>query len=385
VSDQTLNPANHLAALQAAQAFVDSPGVQEVVKPSRAVAAERFARTTSILLDAFNAFLSPLVRYRMSQDAATREHGEALNLGEQAAQIQRTVFFEELQDRAARIPEDRLQPPPLHVAGPAIQAMLFTEDAPQLRRLYVNLLGTSMDREAVKMAHPAFVDLIRQFSPDEARILKILKPTASWPEVDLLAVSPDDADVFDTVAQHVSTVGEEAGCAYPDLTPAYVDNLCRLGITTVPYGGYLDDESLYTALEKHPKFVAQEKIATQNGRLLTIRRSYLTLTDFGKLFWEACVAEPLAEEAHTYPDTLLERYKVLVRQGNVGTLSPQQEQELAKARREIQAISSQNERAQAATRQVEEVNVSLEALETQVDARIAQREAEQRRETGQPA
>jgi len=54
-------------------------------------------------------------------------------------------------------------------------------------------------------------------------------------------------------------------------------------------------------------------------------------------------------------------------------------------RQELQAISRQDERAQSAARQVEEVNASLEALEAQVDARMAQREAEQKGESGRPA
>lgn len=361
-----------------------NPAMQGMVQPSHKVVAEHPARTKDIVLAVFNALLSPLVRYQQFQDATTREQGATLKLGEPVADIQRTVFFDELQERAMRIPEDRLQSPPVYVAGPALQAMLFTEDAPELRRLYVNLLGTSMDRETVRTAHPAFVEMIRQLSPDEARILQMLKPGDCWPEIDLLAVSPDDADAFDTVAQHVSTLGERAGCTNPDLTPAYVDNLCRLGISTISHGGFLDDDDVYSALEKHPTFTAQEGIASQNGRRLISRRSYLTLTDFGGLFWEACLAEPVVEEVFPYPDALLTKYKALVRQGYVGTLSPQQERELAQTQQEIQAISRQDERAQDAARQVEKVNASLESLEAQVDARIAQREAAQRGETGQP-
>lgn len=73
------------------------------------------------------------------------------------------------------------------------------------------------------------------------------------------------------------------------------------------------------------------------------------------------------------------------REAVITPLSPQQERELAEVRQELQAISRQDERAQSAARQMKEVNASLGALEAQVDARIAQREAEQRGETGQPA
>ena len=86
-----------------------------------------------------------------------------------------------------------------------------------------------------------------------------------------------------------------------------------------------------------------------------------------------------------YPDDLLEKYKALVRLGYLGILLPQQEHELAHLKQEIQAISRQDERAQSAARQVEEVIASLEALEAQVDVRIAQREAERKGAAKEPA
>ena len=286
-----MDPVIPLAGLQAIQAAVDNPDVQELVRPSRRIASEHLARTTDIVLSALNASLSGLVRFRMSQEAKTREHGAILDLGERSADIKRTVFFEELQKRVSLIPEERQQLPPLHIAGPSVEAMLFTEDTPELRKLYVNLIGTSMDSATVRTAHPAFVQIIRQISPDEAHILKILRPGSAWPEIDLLAVSLEDADSFDTLAQHVSTLGAQSGCLHPDLTPVYVDNLCRLGIAAIPFGGFLDDDSVYVALEEHPVYIAQKEVAMQRGKRLTSRRSYLTLTDFGRLFWEACVEE----------------------------------------------------------------------------------------------
>lgn len=88
-------------------------------------------------------------------------------------------------------------------------------------------------------------------------------------------------------------------------------------------------------------------------------------------------------ETNLYPDSLLQSYQFLVRQGYVGELSPEQTQELAQIREEIQNISRRNERTQESARKVEDMNASLSALESQVEARIAQRVAEQREETGQ--
>ena len=77
-----------------------------------------------------------------------------------------------------------------------------------------------------------------------------------------------------------------------------------------------------------------------------------------------------------YPNDLLQKYKELVRQGYTGQLSPEQDRQLAAIREEIQTISREDERSRVALSRVQDANASLETLEAQVDARIAQRKAE---------
>jgi hypothetical protein len=77
--------------------------------------------------------------------------------------------------KLAGVPEDRLLPPPATIAAPAAlhYALLGDgDDVADLREMFENLLVTSMDRNTVASAHPAFVTMISQLTPDEAWILK---------------------------------------------------------------------------------------------------------------------------------------------------------------------------------------------------------------------
>ena len=57
------------------------------------------------------------------------------------------------------------------IAGPLLDAMKYCGAEKHLREIFANLLTTSMDARTVATAHPAFVEMAKQLSPDEARML----------------------------------------------------------------------------------------------------------------------------------------------------------------------------------------------------------------------
>ena len=77
---------------------------------------------------------------------------------------------------ANRVPKQRQVPVPSHIAGPAIRNLVFIEDDNILKELYLNLLTAAADKDQRNKAHPAFVNIIEQLSPDEAIILFEMQP-----------------------------------------------------------------------------------------------------------------------------------------------------------------------------------------------------------------
>ncbi len=125
-------------------------------------------------------------------------------------------------------PENIISPKP-NVAGPAIEALRFTGHEESLSDMYANLLAAAMDKSTADGAHPAFVEVIKQLTPDEAKLIGYFLEPLPFP---LLTVRADDKvrgrGGYD-VAVNVSLFGNLAGLALPKLVPAYLDNLCRLG------------------------------------------------------------------------------------------------------------------------------------------------------------
>lgn len=215
---------------------------------------------------------------------------------------------EALTERLRNIPKERIVAPDPTVAGPAVEALRFAAHEPSLRELYANLLATSMDAKTAREAHPAFVEILRQLTPDEARILKQASQIRYMPfPMPLISarctandINSDVKFVYIEDFVHFSLVGQQANCVYPELAPTYLNNLCRLGLTEIlPFDAslfahaQLDCNASYSPLEQHPRIIS-EWIPNDGGPFDTkvvITREVLRLTSLGEQFCSACVDE----------------------------------------------------------------------------------------------
>jgi hypothetical protein len=132
--------------------------------------------------------------------------------------------------RERKVPKERIQAPDPDIAVPALEALRYSK----LRENYANLLATSMDSAISKQAHPAFVEILKQLTPDEAKIIEFLPRVGlSEPLAELGHTVSKEKGHF-TLVRHVGTLAYDAKCVNPTLLSKYVDNLCRLGLTEIP-------------------------------------------------------------------------------------------------------------------------------------------------------
>jgi len=78
--------------------------------------------------------------------------------------------------------EDIITPNPM-VAGPALEALKYSGHEDTLREMYANLLANALDVNTATNTHPSFVDLIRQLSPSEAKLLLFISKREEYPQV----------------------------------------------------------------------------------------------------------------------------------------------------------------------------------------------------------
>ena len=185
-----------------------------------------------------------------------------------------------LAEKLKHIPEDKIVEPEPYVAVPALQQLSYSLDSEELRELYANLLSSSMNIDKKGEVHPAFVDIIKQLAPDEAKLLKYFSSQEVIPdiEIQLKSESGKGYTVLDKLDLHIPGGVLDVYDNYR----VYVENLCRLQLIEMPQGIHYTDERLYTALENKVVYVGIPKERIQFGRKI------IRLTQFGAKFTEIC-------------------------------------------------------------------------------------------------
>jgi hypothetical protein len=183
------------------------------------------------------------------------------------------------------------------VMGPEATEEEREESLKSLRARGAELLRRSADVNFDEEAHPAYMRILDDLAPDEARILRLLYEEGAQPSVDIRSGLLPLQSTSELVASGLSMIGEEAGCRHLDDVPAYLNNLFRLGLTWFSRESLPDPRS-YQVLEAQPEVA---KALSSAGHTRTVRRS-VHLTPFGRDFCELCLAGEPGE-----PDTVEER------------------------------------------------------------------------------
>jgi len=102
----------------------------------------------------------------------------------------RASVIAKVADRLKDVPPEKITTPPANIAGPTMEALRYVGDNDELQQLYANLLAASINTDTRDAAHPAFVEIIRQLSPDEARMLILISRIGAVPKLDLRHQDP---------------------------------------------------------------------------------------------------------------------------------------------------------------------------------------------------
>jgi hypothetical protein len=189
------------------------------------------------------------------------------------------------------VPIENICTPDPAVAGPALESLRYTGHKASISELYANLLASAMDKETAKTAHPGFVEIIRNLSSDEAKILEHIIKSEVAPVVDIQRVLANNGGEI-KVNELVSTLGSDSGCDHRELTPAYLINLERLGLIEIPRDGHITKTDAYDRIVNDPPVIILiNALNAAGGENFhgDIKKYYVRGTVFGKQFNQACV------------------------------------------------------------------------------------------------
>jgi len=224
------------------------------------------------------------------------------NLPEVATRVPGTL--RDLGERMTAIPGARRRAPAIGFAAQALAGSV--RYGATLRERYLNLLAASMDSNKAARVHPAFLEVLRQLTADEARIISQFQHDGPYPIV-TVGARYKFGERLSTELRNFTLLGTQAGCEYPERVSLYIDNLCRLGLVELRPTRVADDTRSFRALEEHPEVKAavariesrapalesSHPQAGDDDRVVAeIRRQALYVTAFGRQFYEACEYRP---------------------------------------------------------------------------------------------
>lgn len=198
-----------------------------------------------------------------------------------------------LEEKLKNIPPEQIEAPEAYIAVPALQNISYCMDNDELRDMYANLLANSMTSIVKNGVHPGFVDIIKQLSPDEAKILRYFATENVIPTITLRYENNDGSGI--SVVKNFSNVGELTQCENQYTVNKYFDNLNRLGLVeSSEVMSSLTDKTLYEPLKKHSYIktrIADSVVKKAGFEKYEIKEEYMSITDYGREFCNICISK----------------------------------------------------------------------------------------------
>lgn len=237
--------------------------------PNAKAAGGELGKSALTVTKTINVALLPLAVINFSYEKA-REYFE-------------NRFRKDLEDKTTRIPAENIVEPKASVAGPALQGLAFSHDEPSLRELYLNLLATSMNSETSASAHPAFVEIIKQMTAEEAQLAQSVLAIDGHQSIAEIRLGKSGS--YEVIHRHLCSVHSNGQPVEVESLPVTIDNWERLGLVRTNYTIKLAGDDVYAWVEKRPELLRmREKHGVDH---ITIQHGVMMISDLGRRFAQA--------------------------------------------------------------------------------------------------
>ena len=210
-----------------------------------------------------------------------------IQLLNERARILVEANVERYREKLARTPENDICPVRPEVGVPVVEKLSYVSD-PDLRELYTTLLAKASTYATQSQAHPSFVNIINNLSPDEAQLVRQFLQEPVIPFVQPSWTDPKTG-IFLRRGIHIALL-PSTRLAFKVNLPAYISNLEGLGLIDVEHDVYSGPEEVYVRLETECE-ASRPRGYTQ----VACSRGTIEITHFGWLFMQCCIGEQPSE------------------------------------------------------------------------------------------
>ncbi|MFU0831711.1 MAG: DUF4393 domain-containing protein [Oscillospiraceae bacterium] len=183
---------------------------------------------------------------------------------------------------------EKIVQPESYVAVPAIQAISYSMDSNELRNMYANLLARSMYVDEKDNVHPAFVEIIKQLSPVDAKVMKAVVERPIRPIINIRREHPDKTKGGITLVRNITwmtfTSAEQISIS--------LDNLQKNGLISIKNDVSYVNKINYSCIKNSPHYLeAKRSYKCQADEVISDQLGSISITDLGKSFYNICIRD----------------------------------------------------------------------------------------------
>lgn len=191
-------------------------------------------------------------------------------------------FKSTLLNEVNEIPEENIKEPQLSVIGPALEASKYYYEEPELRNMFAKLVAGSMDDR--KNIHPCFIEIIKQLSPHDAKILTLFSKKSQLPICHIRKNLSSEKQSFSTVDSNVYLSND---FPYLKQNQLSLTSLDRAALIKISFTEWLTDDSRYDLIKE---LSGINLLNSQVGwEQFIISRGIARITPLGKDFISVCL------------------------------------------------------------------------------------------------
>lgn len=195
--------------------------------------------------------------------------------------------------RLKNVPNEKIVEPNPRIAVPAVQSLVYSMDEEYIKEMFATLIATDMNADTKRSAHPAFVEIIRQMTAQDAKLyLRLFHDPQIRYETSLVGGGkiwhPDVDFSFELPGTDRFTI------------EYCLENLLRLGLVELreSFRSDKDFSEKEQAIRRVPESMAEafaerpeslEFIGFSVPPSVRMVKKGIYATGFGVEFWKACV------------------------------------------------------------------------------------------------
>lgn len=198
-------------------------------------------------------------------------------------------FKQSMELKISNISDENLKEPTMNIVGPAIELAKFYYEEEYYKEMFSNLIAAACDKSRINTIHPSYVDIIKQLSPIDAKLLSMFKYNNTYPMAGLQIkrldgiITPCQLYLFDLKDKHNQFDINE----YISLTSS-LENLIRLGLviknSQIHELGYD-----YEKFRSDSLYIGFSRLKNNSEDKIELLRYRLELSNFGNSFVGICL------------------------------------------------------------------------------------------------